>query len=389
MVRRQFWLGRIETAWDRRSVVWLHGVRRVGKTTLCQSLDRLEYLDCELPSVRRVLADPEGFLAGLGVARVALDEIHRLEHPTELLKIAADHFPEVKIVATGSSTLAATSAFGDTLSGRKVVVWLTPLMSRDLVDFGGEGITRRLVRGGLPPFFLGDGEAPAADFDEWIDSFWARDIQALFKVGLRTPFLRFVELLLVNSGGIFEASWYAQRCEVSRSTIVNYLGVLEATTIAHVVRPFTTRRATEIVKAPRVFAFDTGFVRHVRGHVDVRSDDLGNLWEHYVLNEVHAQAPGTRARYWRTKRDQEVDFVLERRGAEPMAVECKWSEASLGDLRGLTAFLSAYPTALAVVVVPHLSREYSISLGQRSTTVTDLAGLIRRLGSDPKGVTER
>ena len=28
MVQRQFWLSQIETAWQRRSVVWLSGVRR-------------------------------------------------------------------------------------------------------------------------------------------------------------------------------------------------------------------------------------------------------------------------------------------------------------------------------------------------------------------------
>jgi hypothetical protein len=38
MVVRRFWLDRVEAAWRRRSVVWLVGVRRVGKTVLCRSL---------------------------------------------------------------------------------------------------------------------------------------------------------------------------------------------------------------------------------------------------------------------------------------------------------------------------------------------------------------
>jgi len=109
MVERHYWINRIEEAWGKRSVVWLAGVRRVGKTYLCQSLPEIEYFDCELPRVRRMMEDPEGFLDTLRGKRIVLDEIHRLENPSELLKIAADHYPTVRIIATGSSTLSAFS----------------------------------------------------------------------------------------------------------------------------------------------------------------------------------------------------------------------------------------------------------------------------------------
>ena len=74
MVKRKYWLERIETAWRRRNVVWLAGVRRAGKTLLCQSLEDLEYFDCERPAVRRQLEDPEAFLKSLKGKRAALDE---------------------------------------------------------------------------------------------------------------------------------------------------------------------------------------------------------------------------------------------------------------------------------------------------------------------------
>src|SRR5881398_2444403 len=116
MVERHYWVNRIEEAWKKRSVVWLAGVRRVGKTYLCKSLPDIEYFDCELPRVRRMMEDPETFLKGLGKRRVVLDEVHRLANPSELLKIAADHYPKVRVVATGSSTLGASAKFRDTLA---------------------------------------------------------------------------------------------------------------------------------------------------------------------------------------------------------------------------------------------------------------------------------
>jgi predicted AAA+ superfamily ATPase len=62
---RTYWFERIERAWQQRPIVWLAGVRRVGKTCIVRSLPEIEYFDCELPGVRRQLSDPEGFLGRL------------------------------------------------------------------------------------------------------------------------------------------------------------------------------------------------------------------------------------------------------------------------------------------------------------------------------------
>ena len=65
MIRRPLWLDRIGRAWSRRPIVWLSGVRRVGKTTLARMLPDAVHLHCDLPAVVRAVADPELFLSGL------------------------------------------------------------------------------------------------------------------------------------------------------------------------------------------------------------------------------------------------------------------------------------------------------------------------------------
>ena len=353
---RPYWTNLLEHAWKGRSIVWFPGVRRAGKTTLCQSLADVEYFDCELPRQRRLMEDPEGFLAGLRGKRVVLDEIHRLPNPSELLKIAADHFRDVRIVATGSSTLGATRKFRDSLAGRKAEVWLTPAMSRDLDAFEIGDLRLRLQRGGLPPFLLADA-APDREFQDWLDAYWAKDIQELFRLERRQSFLRFVELLLASSGGIFEATRYARPCEVSRPTIMNYLAALETTFIAHVVRPYSTGKTAEIVAAPKVYAFDTGFVCYWRGWHELRRDDLGILWEHYVLNELHARLQTRQLNYWRDKQGHEVDFVIARRGRPVTAIECKWS-ANDFDPSALKVFARRYPKAVHYAVCQDVDRSY-------------------------------
>lgn len=358
MFDRSFWTDRIERAWERRSLVWLVGVRRSGKTVLCRSLDDVDYLDCELPSVRRSLADPESFLRSVRGKRVVLDEVHRLPDPSELLKIAADHFPDVRLLATGSSTLQATAKFRDSLSGRKEEVWLTPMIESDR-EQGGGTLRERLGRGGLPEFFLRGGSE--RDMQEWLDAYWARDVQELFRLERRASFVRFVELVLARSGGIFEATAFAGPSEVSRPTIANYLAALEVTKVAHVVRPFSTRRATEIVHAPKVYGFDTGFVKTFRGWGELRDEDLGMLWEHYVLNELHARS-GIDIRHWRSTKHQEVDFVIVRRGRPLLSVECKWRADGRENLAGLKAFRRAYPEGKSLVVASDVERPFEREL---------------------------
>ena len=373
MVQRHFWSTLLQQAWRERSVVWLAGVRRVGKTCLCQSLPNIEYFDCELPRVRRMMLDPQAFLEGLQGRRVVLDEIHRLGNPSELLKIAADHYSRIRIVATGSSTLSASTKFRDTLAGRKRDLWLTPICLEDLEDFQQPDLKHRLVRGGLPPFFLAD-TLRERDFQEWMDAYWAKDIQELFRLERRDSFQKFTELVMAQSGGIFEATRFAHPCEVSRPTIANYLRVLEATFVAHVIRPFSTRRPTEIISAPKVYGFDTGFVRYYRGWQELREEDLGVMWEHFVLNEIMARLQSREVFYWRDKRGHEVDFVLAARRRKPVAIECKWS-ANNFDPRNLRALRQRYPEGENIVVAHDVERSFSRNYGSLKVRFESLSSL--------------
>lgn len=356
-MERTFWINKIENLWKERSIIWLSGVRRVGKTFLSRVVGQVAYFDCELPSTRRILEDPEAFLDKLKNQRVVLDEIHRLANPSELLKIAADHYPSIKILATGSSTLGASNKFKDTLTGRKRELWLTPIVFKDLQDFKNLDLNHRLLFGGLPPFFLSE-KLPEKDFQDWMDAYWAKDIQELFRLERRYAFQKFLELLFCQSGGIFEASQFAIPCEVSRPTITNYLKVTEATHVAHIIRPFSSRRHSEIVSAPKVYAFDTGFVCYHRGWNELHKEELGLLWEHFVLNELHAHLQRREILYWRDKQGHEVDFIVLQRGKPPLAIEAKWSIRNF-DALNLKIFLKHYPDARAFVVASDVKKPFS------------------------------
>ena len=356
IIQRPYWHQLIHQAWQQRSIIWLMGIRRVGKTSLCRSIENIIYFDCENPRTRQQMIDPQAFLDHHRQQIIALDEIHRLDNPSELLKIAADYYPDIKIIATGSSTLGTTAKFKDTLTGRKTQIWLTPLRLNEGALFGNPNLEHRFLFGGLPPFFAQQTSSDTP-FHEWVDGYWAKDIEDIFSVGKRQSFQKFTELLLANSGGLFEASRYTVPCEISRTTVAHYLHVLSETFVVHIVKPFSSHKATEIISAPKVYGFDTGFVTFFKGRGELRNEDLGYMWEHCVLNDLYAHLQRRSVNYWRDKSDHEIDFVLYNRSDESAtAIECKYSvpndEGALKKIaRNIAAFRYNYPKGKNFIVV--------------------------------------
>ena len=251
------------------------------------------------------------------------------------------------------------------------------MIQQDINDFNKTELNYRLHRGGLPPFFLSK-DYPEYQFQEWIDAFWTKDIQQLFALERQYSFQKFVELIFTQSGGIFEATSYARPCEVSRSTITNYLKVLEATAVVSIVRPFSSRRSTEIITAPKVYAFDTGFVSYFKGWDKLRLDDIGFLWEHYVLNEIYAHTQIKKVHYWRTKHGNEVDFVILPRGGDPITIECKRPENGF-DPKNIFAFRRRYPKGENFVVTIDSNRTYTKQFGNIRITFLSLTSLIKKI----------
>lgn len=376
MVPRPIWVARVEDVWRHASIVWLSGVRRVGKTTLARSLPDVRYLNCDLPSTAERLRDPEAFFAGVDRPVLILDEIHQLPDPSRLLKIAADAFPQLKVVATGSSTLAATRKFGDALTGRKREVHLLPVLFEELTAFGVKDIRHRLLRGGLPQALLA-AQADPELYSEWLDSYFARDIQELFRVDKRGAFLRLLETLLRQSGGLAEVTSLARACDLSRPTTMSYLDVLQVTHAVHVLRPYHAGGSQELVRQPKIYGFDTGFVAHTRGWSELRTEDCGQLWEHLVLDALLSLSPARKVHFWRDKRQREVDFVLPRGREGCDAIECKWA-ASAFDAGGLRAFRDRHPRGRNLVVTPQGGESYTRRVAGLEVTFAS-AGNLRAL----------
>lgn len=379
MIERPFWLEKLRAAWRTRPIVWLSGARRAGKTCLARMHPDALLMNCDLPSVQQRLADVESFLAAQRAGQIVVfDEIHRLPDPSGVLKIAADAFPALRILATGSTLLAATRKFRDLLTGRKWSVYLCPVLWDECrAAFNVRELDIRLLHGGLPEALLAPAKDPAF-FAEWLDSYYARDIAELFNVRDRTGFMSLLRLLLAQSGGLADYTKLAAESGLSRHTVKAHI---EAMRIAHAVfpvRPFHGGGRREITHRPKLYAFDTGFVSYARGWDTIREEDRGVLWEHLVLDSLRAAGLEPAISYWRDKSGRELDFVLARGATRVDVVECKINPARFTP-DTLTHFRGLYPRGNNYLVCPHVTTAYTRRMRGHAVTIMNTSHLAKTL----------
>jgi len=308
-----------------------------------------------------MIAQPEIFFRNCEQSIIVFDEVHQLNDPSRILKIGADLFPHLKIVATGSSTLAASKKFKDSLTGRKRNVHLTPVLWDELPAFNKSSIEKRLFHGGLPQALLTSKKDPEF-YREWMDSFFVRDIQKLFAFRNPEKFTSLFEYVIKQSGGLLETTKTASALGVSRATVDTHLQALSATHAVTVVRPFYGGGQKEIIKMPKIYAFDTGFVSFYRGWDPLRHDDYGQLWEHVVLEYLSANIRGAEVQYWRDTVGREVDFVIKTGRDIVDTIECKWDPRQF-DPASLKAFRTWYPEGRNYLVCPDVGEGYMKNTG--------------------------
>lgn len=214
--------------------------------------------------------------------------------------------------------------------------------------------------GGLPEFLL-DETKKGELFSEWIDSYYARDIQELFNVRNRTGFLKLMHLLFMQSGGILEITSLTKESGLSRPTVTAHIEALAVAHAVYLVQPYFGGGKKEIVKRPKVYAFDTGFVTHVKGWNELRETDLGSLWEHLVLDMLRVSYG--KVYYWLDKEKNEIDFLIKEQGEVVHTIECKINPDKYS-VKAVQKFRTYYPEGRNFCFTPHIKTPYTLKVGE-------------------------
>ena len=245
---------------------------------------------------------------------------------------------------------------GESLAGRYLRLRLHLLSVRELKDEMPPREALDLINnlGGFPEPLLSGSERKAARWrNQYFSDLVREDIMDFSRIQEMKSIRLMVELLRERTGSPLSLNSLSGDLQVSPNTVKKYLDILESLYIVFTVRPFHRNIARSILKEPKVYFFDSAYIRGDEGA------RLENTVACSLLKHCHYQQDVTgrslELNYLRTKDKREVDFLLSREGTPQEMIEVKLSGREIS--RHLLYFKTRYPEIKAVQIVQNLRQE--------------------------------
>jgi len=402
-------------------ILILLGARQVGKTSIIRlvenhlsktTISKKFFFDAEDQLVRQKLNELNllslpAWLQSLGISSeekiyLFIDEIQYLEHPASLLKIIHDHYPQIKLIVSGSSTLEIKNKLQDSLMGRKTVFHIDTLTFAEYLSFRNIPFPELLnfslpqimekwethhpiiiashdslfsywqnfvISGGFPRVALSQNWDEAAKYLSEIKStFINKDIAEFYRFLDGRAFSSLVTLLAEKTGNLTNEAELANTLGISKTTIARYIWLLEQTFAVFRLSPFFSNKRSELSKMPKIYFHDTGW-RNIWIQPSLiplsERTDAGYLAENSAVMGIHKKIilnqldTSYTLHFWRTNVGQEVDIILSpvNRQQSTLPIEAKYQSMNKPIIpSGIKSFLHKYPkTTKAVVVTKDLT----------------------------------
>ena len=349
-------------------VLVIYGSRQTGKTTLLKKFlseneGKLKYkLDSGDDINTQVVLGSSDFKKIIDYARgydlIAIDEAQRIKNIGMGLKIMVDQLPNLKIIATGSSSFELAGQIGEPLTGRKVTLTLFALSQIEMTNLYNDYDLRRrldeyLIFGSYPEALKSEAASDKKKvLEELVGSYLLKDILELEKVKSSKILLDLLRLLAFQVGSEVSLSELARQLGIDSKTVARYLDLFEKSFVIFNLRGFSRNRRKEITSKSKYYFFDNGIRNAIIANfnpLNIR-DDIGKLWENFlVVERLKKQSYHqiySNNYFWRTWEQKEIDWVEERDG-KLFGYEFKWKGKSR---RTLSAWTDSYPEAALEII---------------------------------------
>ncbi len=339
---------------DNRQMLFLSGPRQVGKTTVAKMLvdafAKGQYFNWDNQSHREVLIrGPAAVADQLGLDRLqadppfcAFDELHKYQHWRDFLKGFFDEYEDrVRVLVTGSASLATFKRGGDSLMGRYFPYTLHPMSvaectaesvdrgAAELIDTQPRSVDGELWNalwrfGGFPEPFL---KSDQRFYNRWrtlrTEQLFREDLRDLTRIQELGQVEVLAELLRAQVGQLTSYSYLAKNVRVSVDTVRRWIATLESLYYCFTVKPWHRNVARALRKEPKYYLWDWSLV-----------DDPGAQAENFVasalLKAVNWWTETGQGEFGlhfiRDKQKREVDFLVTRNQQPWFLVEVKSSE---------------------------------------------------------------
>ena len=354
--------------------VVIFGARQIGKTTLLTELSKEERSVRWFNGDSRADQDALNFQSTTDVELtlrqadvIVIDEAQRFTDIGLILKQLVDENIRLnlrkKIFATASSSPDLAKGVKESAVGRLVHRQMWPLSITEIASDGSWGevcqnIERLMIYGTYPAVFTAP-ERAEENLRNYCEGVLYKDLLALSGIRQNEKFMHLVKLLAYNVGSEVNYDNLGRETGLSRTTVADYITLLEACFIVKICPSFSRNLSNELKKGKKVYFCDNGVRNAIIGDFSPmsarRGKDAGALWENFFFMErvkFHSiRNDFTDMYFWRTTANNpnKLDF-LEVKNEKIRAFECKLSPAAKARPG---KFTSAYPDASIQVVTPH------------------------------------
>ncbi len=314
-------------------VVVVYGARQVGKTTLVKKIlndyeEEGKYYNCEVLSVERGLkeVEPKKIKAFLGNYKlIVLDEAQKIPHIGQILKVMVDTYPEMQIIATGSSSFGLLQKISEPMTGRVFQYTMHPLSIDEIVNYGGQDLVyakqKNILRFGLYPEVFSLSEEDSKErLNEITSNYLFKDVLQLEGLKKTHTMKSLLQALALQIGQEVSYSELANMIGISRLTVQKYIDVLEQNFVIFKLNSFSRNPRKEISKSIKVYFCDLGIRNSLIENynpLEIRNDG-GAIWENFLVSERKKKNDNKRIfanlYFWRTYSQKEVDLVEEKDG---------------------------------------------------------------------------
>jgi len=332
---------RIKSKIDSGKAIVVIGPRQVGKTTLIESiLEKKDYLllDGDDPKTRTILAEPntEEIRAIIGKhSYVFIDEAQRIEGIGLTMKIITDRFKKVQLFVSGSSSFELSNKINEPLTGRKWEYQLFPISWEEFENHHGylyaeQNLENRLQYGLYPDVLNHTGDEISV-LRNLVNSYLYKDILSFANIRKPEVLEKLVQALALQVGNEVNYTELSQVVNIDKNTVNKYIDILQKGYIIFKLNSFSRNLRNEIKTNKKIYFYDNGIRNMVIGNfnpLDLRTDK-GALWENFLISErikqIEYKQRLAHTYFWRTKQQQEVDFV-EENGGKVFGFEFKWNK---------------------------------------------------------------
>lgn len=340
----------------------LIGARQVGKTTLIREvlkgMDFL-FLDGDDPLVREKLTNPntKEIETIIGNSKVVfIDEAQRIENIGLTAKIIHDQFKTVQLIMSGSSAFELRNQTNEPLTGRKFEYFLFPVSYEEYEKSTGyldatRDLENRLLYGFYPDVINNPGEERER-LNEITQSYLFKDILSFANIKKPEIMEKILQALAFQVGSEVSYNEIAQLTGVDKNTVSSYIHLLELSYIIYPLTSFSRNLRNEIKTNRKIYFHDNGIRNALIQNfnpIGLRND-VGALWENFLMSERlkrnHYHQQYCNKYFWRTKQQQEIDYVEESDG-KIKGFEFKWNPK--GKLSIPSNFVTTYQADVNVV----------------------------------------